>query len=312
MNWLDRTTTSILDPRVVNLTDSRYEIPFFGDSESLKRSVRIVGIINAPVVQEHPTQGIVSVLGRRRLEAARSLGWSEILVRCVSPDMPEQDGYQFSFWDNCQRINDPATRAYVLKRLLDLFPRDVVCSDFLPSLGVPPKGPRIERLRRVGGLERPILEALAAGRLLEKTAVTLSYMEEGDRIPVLHLAQSLRLNANIADEVIGGLNDLAVIQQRTVSEIIASEQIRSILDDRDQPVPERTAEFRRLLGSMRFPELDAREREFHEWCGQLGVPVNARIFHAPAFETEECTIEVRSVSREKARKIVEALGRVLR
>jgi len=178
--------------------------------------------------------------------------------------------------------------------------------------GVPQKGPRIERLRRIGGLERPILEALAAGRLLEKTAVTLSYMDEQDRIPVLSLAQSLRLNANTSDEVIGGLHDLAVIQQRPVSEIIASEQIRLVLEDQDRPVPERATEFRRLLRSMRFPELEARESEFREWCGQLGVPANARIHHAPGFETEECTIEVRSADRDEARKIVEALGRLMR
>lgn len=312
MNWLDRTTTSILDPREVDLTDLTYEIPSFGDSGDIEKAIRTIGIVNAPVVQGHPTRGIIPVIGRRRIEAAKSLDWSEILVRWVSPDMPDQDGYRLSFWDNCTRVNDPATRAYVVKRLLDLFPREVVCSDFLPCLGVPPKGPRIERLRRIGGLERPILEALAAGRLLEKTAVTLSYMDEQDRISMLSLAQSLRLNANTSDEVIGGLHDLAVMQQKRVPEIIASEQIRLVLEDRDRPVPERATEFRRLLQSMRLPELEARESEFREWCERIDVPPNMKIRHAPAFETEECTIEVRVAGRDEARKIVEALGKLMR
>jgi ParB-like chromosome segregation protein Spo0J len=272
----------------------------------------MVGIVNPPVVQRHPVRGIIPVIGRRRLQAVKSLGWQEILVRCISPDMPKEDGYRLSFWDNCTRINDPATRACVVKRLLELFSRDVVCSDFLPSLGIPPKGPRVERLLRVGGLERPILEALAAGRLLEKTAVTLSYMEEPDRIPVLQLAQSLRLNANIADEIVGGLHDLAVIQQRHVSEITASDAIRSLLEDRDAPIPQRTAELRKLLRSMRFPDLDIREREFRTWYGNLDVPPKTKIRHAPAFDTEECTIEVRTAGGDEARKILEALATLMR
>ena len=307
MSWLDRTTPLLIDPGEIDLHDSTYEFPFFGDSLSLEKSVGTVGVINAPVLQEHRAGSLIPVLGRRRLAAARVVGLREISARVIPAEMPEADGYSLAFWDNCARITDPATTAYVVKRLLDLFPREEACSTFLRVLNVPRKGPRLERLRRVGGLERSILQGLASGRLLEKTAVTLAYMDEEDRQLAFDLSQRLRLNANTSEEVIGSLHDLAVLQQRSVTQIVASDQIRSVLDSEGGSVPERATSLRQVLRSMRFPEMITRESAFREWCTGLDLPDNQKVRHAPAFETDECTVEIKVRDRERASKILAAL-----
>lgn len=310
MSWLDRTTISLLDPADVNLHDSTYEVPYFGDSSSLGKSVAMVGVVNAPVLQDHSSRGLIPVLGRRRLRAARAAGFHEIPVRLIPPEMPEADGYSLAFWDNCVRITDPATTAHVVKRLLELFPLEEVCSTFLPVLNVPAKGPRLERLRRVGGLERTILEALALGRLMEKTAVTLAALDEQGRLLVFDLSQRLRLNANTCEEVVASLYDLAVVRGRSIGEIVASDPIASVLLQEDRSVPERAMSLRTILRSMKFPEVVAREREFREWCTELALPDNQKIRHASAFETDECTLEIKVDDREQAHQIVEALRAV--
>ena len=73
----------------------------------------------------------------------------------------------------------------MVRRLLDLIPREVVADDFLPLLGVPARGPRLERLRAVGGLVHPVLQALSLGRIQEKTAFALSALSSEDQVTLL-------------------------------------------------------------------------------------------------------------------------------
>lgn len=307
MNWLEHTVTVTVSLERIRVDDLTYEIPFFGESRPLEESIRCAGILNAPVVQEQYDRGMIPVLGRRRLKVAQDLGWAEIQVRSLPSSMPEQDGYELAFWDNCLRISDTATTAVVVNRLLELFSKEAVCSRFLHVLSVPPRGPRIERLCRVGRLERSILSAVATGRLLEKTAVILSHVNSADREILMSLVQDLRLNANTSDEVVAGLFDWAVVQQRSIGEILALNGFRKILEDADHPVPEKAARFRALLRSSRFPELDRREQEVREWVRECDLPRNVRIRHDHGFETGEYTIEVRASDRVRALKIIEAL-----
>ena len=75
-----------------------------------------------------------------------------------------------AFWDNVHRLSDPACVAVVVKRLLELFSREFIAKEFLPVLGVPPRGPRLEQLKALGGLEETILQAVVFGTYSRKNS----------------------------------------------------------------------------------------------------------------------------------------------
>jgi len=252
---------------------------------------------------------MVPVLGRRRLEAAVNLGLNAVKARLAPESMPEPDGFLLAFWDNLgHRRFDPATTAVVVARLMELFPRGVVARDFLPLLGVPPKGPKLEALRMVASLEDRALALIAAGRLHEKTAVLLSRMSQEDRTRVIDLLEDLGVNVNKASEIVGNLYDLSVLRGKSICDILAEEQALRILADDKLPVAERAERLRALLRAWKVPELVRNEEEFHSWVQALELPPNVSVQHSQAFESPKCTVEIRVKSREDAQRVLDKLS----
>jgi len=224
--------------------------------------------------------------------------------------MPEHEGYALAFWDNAtHRIGDPASKAAVVKRLLDLFPREVVAERFLPILGVPSLGPRLERLKTVGSLEESVLASLAAGRIHEKTAEILANFGIEERRCMTQLLDQLGMNANKNAEIVSHLRDLSVFHGKTVREFVNSAEARAILKDENLLLPERSSQFRQLVRSWKFPELVNRESEYREWLRNLPEQHNVRIHPAPAFESDRYVIEVQARSREEAEQTLVRLSR---
>jgi hypothetical protein len=218
--------------------------------------------------------------------------------------MSETEGFLMAFWDNVgHRPLGSAGRAVVVRRLLELLPRDVVARDFLPLLGIPPRGPRMERLRSIGGLESSVLEALGTGRIVEKTALILTDLTSHERALLLDLIRGLGLNANKTAEVIEYLFDLAVLHGKPILEFLERDELSAVLSREDVPVPERAARFREVLREWRFPELTNREQEFRAWRRRLPGSERISIQPTPAFEDEKCTIQIKAESWEEAEKI---------
>ncbi|MDQ7782109.1 MAG: hypothetical protein RDU20_04470 [Desulfomonilaceae bacterium] len=308
MNWLAHTKLHVLKLHELDFDDVTYYMPNYRDSTALRESIKQVGILNRPVVQERPCGGMIPVLGRRRLQEAATLGVHESDVLVVSSDMPVSDGFLIAFFDNAgHRTFDSPTTAVVVKRLLDLFPREMVARSFLPILGVPPRGPRLERLRLLGTLEHRALKWLAEGRILEKTAVVLARLDPGDRAPLLDFLEKLGMNANKNEEVTANLYDLSVYQARPPADIIRDDAVRELTADDDIPAPERAARFRDLIRSWKFPELVDKEREFREWCTGLPAVPNVKVWPARSFENDEFTIEIRVSHRASVERVLENL-----
>jgi ParB family chromosome partitioning protein len=305
VNWLLASKWVELDPRGPDLGDTRYLVPCFDDPAPLVQSIRSVGILQPPVLQEKPGGGLIPVLGRRRLHAAREAAVPKVEARIIAAEMPEGEGFALAFWDNVvHRIQDPASRAVVVKRLLELFPRETVAAEFLPVLGIAPLGPRLERLAAIGRLETPVLELLAANGIQEKTAAILAGMNQDDRGCTMELLDSLKVNANKNAEIASNLYDVAIMRGKSVAEMLEMPEAKEILDDRERSAQERAQLFRQLLRSWKFPELVEREAEFRSWAQGLPQNDSVRIHPEVSFESDRCVIEVESKAREDVERIV--------
>ncbi len=308
LNWLENTSSYTVDPSAVDLNDRTYCIPRYASLATLVKSIESVGILNAPVLQKRASGSLVPVLGRRRIKAAVELGISRIEARLVPVEMPEDQGFSMAFWDNvAQRTLGQASVAVVTKRLLDLFPRTTVAKDFLPVLGIPPRGPRLERLCAIAGLEEPILEALALGRVHERTALVLAALEPAERALLFDATETLGLNANKRAEVVENLFDLAVHGNEPVHDLLSREEVRRLLAEENMLPSERAERFRKLVHSWKFPELVKRETEFRDWSSTLPGSERLSVNPRQSFETPEVTLEIRADCREDAERMIKAI-----
>jgi hypothetical protein len=301
-----------IDPAHVDLEDRTYHFPWYGDGEPLLRSVMDAGVLNPPFLREKPDGKLIPVMGRRRLRTAAAVGISGIEARIIPEAVPVQDAFTTAFRDNFgHRTFDSALTAVVVRRLLELFPRETVAAEFLPALGIPPRGPRLERLRAVGGLEEPILEALAGGKITMRSAVILTRIEPAERLALFEFTRNLRLNANKADEVIDRLFDLSVLHGGGLPDLIRSDRVTAILDNDRLDPPGKTNALRELLREWKFPELAGKMREFDSW--RRGLDTGERIVVRPAaeFEDERVSVRIEVDSREKTESVIKAIRKAI-
>lgn len=297
-----------LNPDDVDLDDPTYLIPHFGELEALVKSVKAVGLINKPLVQQRFDNRLVPVLGRRRLAVAAIVGLTAIDARMAPPEVSERECYRLAFWENCgHRKLDRAAAAVVVRRLTDLFPVQTVADEFLPVLGIQARGPKLAALRKVGGLELAILKAFAAGRIQERTAVLFAEMDVKDRLAMFRLITRLGTNANKSAEIVGYLHDLSILRGQSVCELLREGGAATVVADEEIPLPERARRFRDLLRSWKFPELVKQEREFLFWKKELSLPPGVEVRPVESFEGEECFVEIRVRSRDEAERLLRGL-----
>jgi ParB-like chromosome segregation protein Spo0J len=308
VNWLDHTRAIFVNPREVDCEDATYYIPDFSDFNTLLKSIREIGIVNPPLLQKQKDGKLIPVLGRRRLMAARQAGLDRVEARMLPSEMPQTDGFRLAFWDNIpNRSLDPATLAVLVRRLLGLFPRQVVADEFIVIAGIHTNGPKLERLRKIGGLEPVLLEALAKGRIQEKTAATLTELAPEERLTLVDFTERLGMNANKKAEVISHLFDLSIFNSRPVLRFLEDERMVAIVENSDIPVPERAARVRNFIRSLKFPELARREEQFSGWLRSLPQSQRISVSPAPAFETCGCSIQISVDSPDQAERILARL-----
>jgi ParB family chromosome partitioning protein len=312
VDWRSRTQELTIKLDQIDLDDRTYLVPCHDDLQPLVQSIRTVGMINPPLVQPRPDRRFRPVLGRRRLRAASQIGIDSVRAIAIAPEVAECEAYALAFWDNiAQRPLDKAATAYVVMRLLQLFPREVAAREFFPALGIPAMGPKIDRLQAIGSLEDNVLERLALGRINEKTAALLALVKPEERQRLVKLAQDLELNANKTEEVLSELFDLSVHTGRGIETLLEAKEARRILENHDLPVPERATQFRALLHQWKFPELAEREAEFHRRFSRLADASGVSIRPSPGFEDERCSIQVDVDSWEEAEKLLALIKREL-
>jgi hypothetical protein len=122
------------------------------------------------------------------------------------------------------------------------------------------------------------------------------------------LTDALGMNANRRAEVIGYLYDLAVFHGRPIIEFLNKEEARSVLRAEGVGIPERAAQFRELSRSWKFPDSVKSEQDFQEWLRSLPKSDRIVVRPTPGFENRECTVEIRTQSREEAEAILGKLA----
>ena len=222
--------------------------------------------------------------------------------------MPVREGFQLAFWDNySHRSFDEACTAVIVGKALDLSPRDFVAAEFLPLLGVHPRGPRLEQLRAIGALDHEILNALACKQIHEKTAAILAECDDDGQRILFDLIQDLGMNANKNADLVETIVDLSVFQERPIGSFIDDKTARDILDHRDIPRPQRAERFREILRSWKTPDLVEKENRFRQWQRSLPAVPGVVIRHTKAFEDDHCKIEISARSREDVEMVMASI-----
>lgn len=308
MNWQENIRSILVHPDEIELSDRTYYLPCYDEIGPLVESISQVGVLSPPVVRKNDDGTLVPVIGRRRLKAAIEARITGVSVLVVNASEPEKNCVSLLFWDNISRIRQNLVTVAVMSAcLLNVFDLETVSENYLPWLGVPPRGPRLVRLRSIAKLDERSLRALWSGRIVEKTAVLLAALNIKDRLEMLNFIDRYGWNANKSDEILQAVHDLSILAGKSTTKTIC-QAIDWVETQHKEEDPVRKSEkMRNLIRSWKFGDLFQHQDLFGQWLQKLDLPRNIRVKPAQSFENQSVSIEVTANSLDHAKKIIQTL-----
>lgn len=276
------------------------------DGERLQASIREVGVLH-PVCLRRDANEFRIVFGARRVLACRRLGWQTVPARVFSAQEPGvEELLQISLEEDLpQRAYNPVEKARVLQRFKGLagWTIERLCSALAEKLRLPPTQETVEEYLAFCDFAEEIQLAVAIDEVSPAHAFLLKPYRQGERRLLFH--QILLPCAPSFSEwrqMLDALEDLKVIQRKSLQAILAGKQLHSILESVSLNPRQKSTALLKAIRRLRYPNLTEYEERFDVTLKDTGLNGSIQIRHAPFFEGDHLDISFRIRSEDDLKK----------
>jgi len=254
------------------------------------------------------------VLGVKRVLACRELSRSEIPAIIRRTDNAEE-----LLWMSLQEKVSTAPlnvmeKSRVLMRFKELWENDFTAlrEKICPLLELPPTIESIETYLFLGKLPEWLQMKLAAGDLTPAHIALLSSFRY-DELESVAEAFFVKCQPSMQEgrEMIENLSGLGAREGCRPSELLASEKLKSLLNDSAPSVRERTARVREWLHTQRFPLLSKTEKAFRNLVAPFEKKSGISIHPPRGFEGDACHVSMKLSNEAEVEKAATALKQSL-
>jgi len=296
----------------IDLQDTIFLITFMPDWEPLLASLRLVGLVEPLILREKGAGRYQIVCGFKRSQALRQLAVAE--AQAVVYHQGELDDLQallLTIGHNLTRPLNLVEKAQILEKLLAFgVAEKEVIDRYLPLVGLQPNARILTQVTNLLNLNQGLQEYIVRQNLSLSTSALFASFDKDGQEAILPFLEALRPGENRVKEVIVFLREITLRDGVSVSSVLAEEEIREILDDRDTPRPQCMERLRKIVKEMRFPRLTAMEEQFAQYKRSLALPPQIAFHPPPFFEGEEFRMELRFKDFATFRKLATKLHRI--
>jgi hypothetical protein len=269
----------------IDWRDAAFRLTWGRPLEPLRRSIRALGIQEAPVLQPLSSGRFRIVAGRRRLLVLKERGVESCPVRLAAPDRQAGDLLRFSLYDNLgSRTFNVVELALALSRLAQVLAEEDVIRDYLPLLGLPPQRTVLRRFGTLAAVPPHFWPAFIQGRLFPETLDLLA----GDLQPwsdlLLTLCLSLRFGYQKQKELLEGLLEMMRRRSLPLETLLRNTGIFDLLGREELSPQQKGDSWRGNLRAERYPALTATEQAFGKLVKEMDLDPRTRLKPPPFFE----------------------------
>ncbi|MFC1580972.1 ParB/RepB/Spo0J family partition protein [Thermodesulfobacteriota bacterium] len=304
-------------PSLVNLVNLEqdpgpYGMSFGFDLDLLVRSIREIGLINAPCVTEKPSGQMNIITGYRRVMAARALEWSGLPCRDLTPlDLSPLHLLVLALKDNMTtRVFNDVEKGMVLSRLATHVPREQVLNQYMPMLHLPSNDPLLTLFLDLEEADTDIKKAVSNGRLPLRNVKRLLELQSGSRDMVFYWLSNMKFNANQQVQFIETIEDISRREKKGIHDILEEKEMLRLFHDDKRNNPQKAKHVLEVLRRRRFPMLTKTEQAFRKQIAGLVLPNGITIHHPPHFEGSQYQLEACFKNGTELRKRLEKLVRM--
>lgn len=292
----------------IDLSDDRYRITFQPQLEGLKTSIKEIGILHPPLLEQEIRYRIVS--GYKRILVAKEVGIREIKAHIYYQGEQQPDElFLLNLYENLgTRSLNHVEKAIAIHKLMNLCRATAaVLQNFLPLLGLGSNPKVLEMYLSLTELEPQVQQLVADEVISVELAYRLARLSPSERLRYCDLVSQLRLGRNRQRQFLEWLHDLKLLQGKSIDSILRDPQIKGILDDEKTSPSEKTDRIQRVLRQRRYPIFTEVEERFLRLRKAMKLPPNISFNPPPYFEGRRYRLEFTFKDGQEFSRTVEVL-----
>ena len=280
----------------IDFDDQSYIFTFEPLLSQLINSIKKIGLINPPILEQTSDNSYRIVTGLKRILALGQLKINQFPARIYQSmtRVPILDLFLINFYENIGTRNlNEIEKSIILHKFIHLFqvPEGSVISDFLPLLNPGATKAVLDRYLKLVYLEDNVRIAIVEDFISIDNAITLLEISRVDRQSIFNLFQRLQLGKSNQKELIRLFSEIAKISNRSMVQIVDDKAIQDILSSEKITSPRKIEHIKEVLKRMRYPSFSRVESNFQNLKKDLKLPPNIILRPPPFFEGEKYTIE---------------------
>jgi len=295
----------------IDLSDDTFSINYLPDLQSLRSSIKEIGLIQ-PVLLSRRPDGYQIICGFRRISIMKELGKSEIESRVF--EEKETDEFQLfslSLHENLTtRGFNAVEKAIALDKLIHRFQIDpaMIIKTFLPFFSLEPNEKILNTYLSLTRMEDEIKMYVLKEEVSRSNIRRLAGLASDDQLAILLLISPLKLGENRLREVLTLLEEISRRNQCTVKEIVKRPEVQAILSQKELTPSQKTEHIKKVLMALRYPKMQQLEEKFGKRKKSLNLPSNLSLYHPPFFEGKGLKVEFQFDTMEEYKAILKSLS----
>jgi ParB family chromosome partitioning protein len=259
-----------------------------GVKHSFKKYIAKFGILQPPLLQRQKKHYIV-LSGRKRIEAASSLGFKKIPCLIIKQDVDLLEFYE-TILVHAQIGSKLSSieQAIFFAKVGDTLPTQQILS-LLPLLGIKPQVYKLQEFTALLQLDQTAIEALHTGILQPKAAGKLAKLHPADQQEVVRLIEFFMLGGSKQQKLVMYALELVMRTNQPFTSFVGQWQKKGTEYDNR---PQQAAALLNKLEKECFPNINEAETKFQQLQRSVHLPDNIRLQHTSSFEDDTLTLSI--------------------
>jgi len=299
----------------IDVNDRSYIFTFELPLSQLINSIKNIGILHSPILEQKNNGTFRIVSGLKRILALRHLKIDQISsqVYYSTSQEPTLELFLLNFYENIgtRHLNE-IEKSMVLYKLIELFhvSEDRVISEFLPLLELGSNEVVLSRYLKLVKLEDNIKIAIVEDFISIDNAVALLERSQIERRTIFNLFHQLKSGKNRQKELLRLLQELSEINAQSIDQILQNNEIQDVLANNKITLPQKAERIKEVLMKMRYPLFTKIEKDFQNLKKDLKLPPNIILRPPPFFEGDKYTIEFSFKNQSEFKKFTGILSSI--
>lgn len=282
-------SVKIVEIGEIDIDDDRYIFTYGPLPDELRRSIKEIGVINPPILQEKGRKKSYRIVcGSRRIKIAGELGLKSISACVVDANADDFLLLKISIHDNCPgRSLNPVEQALALDKLSRYLDEREIVHHYMPLLGVAESREVLKKLRKVGDLPSALKDGVAAGVLDWHIALRIASLDQTEKDAIMGLITRLAVGPTKQKALLDLVCEIASREGKGIDEVMQP-YIESLPATATKAERVRKAEeLLKVLNERRYPTLLKMRKKFEMAAAKLDLPGNIVVKHDEDFEKGE-------------------------